>query len=101
MLSSSDALIITGIVTAAIASLAGAIVTVTNGINGRAERKNQSVKIEEVHGLVNSAMTEQKRITAMFAARVADATKDPKDIALAQEAQKIYDDAVRNAIKQV
>jgi hypothetical protein len=55
--------------------------------------------LRSVHGLVNSAMTEQKRLTWKFAQRVADTSSDPdqrvKDMALADEARKIYESAVR------
>jgi hypothetical protein len=68
------------------------------------QRMLTNVKVDEVkqqadgiHQLVNSAMTEQKRFTAQFASRVAEITHDPKDIALADEAQKIYDLAVQNS----
>jgi hypothetical protein len=53
-----------------------------------------------IHDLVNSAMVEQKRLTSLFAERAALSGK-PEDIALAEEAKKIYQAALENAQQNV
>jgi hypothetical protein len=48
------------------------------------------VVIEATHKLVNSAMDAQLRITMFALRRIADLTKDPVDVALAEDAEKTY-----------
>lgn len=93
LLATSDAVLITTLILASLTptlvALGGVIVSVVN-----------AKKITVVHDLVNSAMTEQKRLAAMFARRAADSTHDPKDIALAEEAEAAYQRALQTAKEQ-
>jgi len=52
--------------------------------------KEVTDKLSVIHDLVNSGMMEQKRLTMMALVRVADLTRDPRDIALADAASAIY-----------
>jgi|SRR5688572_10175863 len=44
-------------------------------------------KLNEIHGLVNSAMSVQLKITAVLARRLAGLTKDPADVKAAEDAE--------------
>lgn len=108
MISAHDGLVISGVIAAAAASISSAFINTINGINAKKERAVQTVKIEEVkveqgktagkieevHGLVNSASVELKRLVAFAFRRVANLTNDPGDIKAAEDAEKIYNDAV-------
>jgi hypothetical protein len=47
-------------------------------------------KLNTIHDLVNGSMSEQKRLTMMFARRIADLTKTPADEAIAKQAEKAF-----------
>ncbi len=49
---------------------------------------------DAVHGLVNSAMTEQKRLLAVSTRSKAEITKDPADVQEAEAAEQSYKDHV-------
>jgi uncharacterized protein related to proFAR isomerase len=53
--------------------------------------KEVTDKLTVIHDLVNSSMMEQKRLTMLALSHVAELTKDPKDIAIAQEASRIFE----------
>ena len=49
-------------------------------------------KLDEIHTLVNSGMTEQLRTVMLMSRRIAEATHDPDDVATADQAQVKYQD---------
>ena len=55
-------------------------------------RQVRNVKLNAIHDLVNGSMAEQKRLTMLFARRIADLTKNPADEALAKQAEKDFMD---------
>lgn len=52
-------------------------------------------KVVQVEKQGNSVSLELKRTNMVYARRLADATKDPGDIFLAEESQKAHEEAVR------
>ena len=48
-------------------------------------------KVEDIHALVNSSMTEQLRANMVMARRVADMTNLPEDLAMANEAAEKWE----------
>jgi len=49
-------------------------------------------KLDVIHGLVNSTLGSSLRFAALLARRVADLTKDPKDLGVALAATKAADE---------
>src|SRR4026208_2132269 len=45
---------------------------------------------QKTHALVNNAMSVQLKLNAVLARRVADSTKDPTDIKVAEMAEAVY-----------
>jgi hypothetical protein len=45
---------------------------------------------DAIHQLVNGNVAEQKRLNMLQARRIADLTRDPKDIALAEESEQVF-----------
>lgn len=52
--------------------------------------KVRDTKLSAIHDLVNGNVAEQKRLNMMQARRIADLTRDPKDLALAEESEIIF-----------
>jgi hypothetical protein len=50
------------------------------------------VKLDTIHGLVNSTLGTSLRFSALLARRVSDLTKDPKDSGIAMAATKAADE---------
>lgn len=55
----------------------------------KATAEKSTVKLDTIHTLVNSAMSDQKRIAAVLARRVALLTGSKEDEVIASEAEKI------------
>lgn len=47
-------------------------------------------KLDEIHSLVNGTMLDQKKITMVFAKRIAELTNNDSDKVIAQEAEREY-----------
>ncbi len=52
--------------------------------------KTRDTKLSAIHDLVNGNVAEQKRLNMMQARRIADLTRDPKDVILAEESERIF-----------
>jgi hypothetical protein len=52
-------------------------------------------KLADIHGLVNSQMTEQRRLLAISARTLAVSSNKPEHIILANEAERLYQEALR------
>ena len=50
---------------------------------------------KETHSLVNGNMEGQLRMTAIASRRLADSTKDPKDVEIAETAEKLLEDHIK------
>src|SRR5678815_441380 len=55
---------------------------------------------QKTHALVNNAMSVQLKLNAVLARRVADSTKDPTDIKVAEMAEAVYTEHVAKQAKQ-
>ena len=66
----------------------------TKDMLGDAALQIKSIKStgETTHGLVNNAMSKQLQLTARSLRRIAELTKDPKDIEAAQAAEFLIED---------
>jgi poly-D-alanine transfer protein DltD len=56
-------------------------------------------KQEEIHTLVNSNMTEQKRLVMIATRRLAEKTKDKSDVEEARLAKQVYEAQLKNQDK--
>jgi hypothetical protein len=79
-----------------VAVVASIVLQKTNAVQVKLALEEAGVKSDDklnvIHGLVNGNMTEQKRVTMLQASRIAAITKDPADIALAEDAARSYRD---------
>ena len=63
------------------------------------ETTKHNSKLDEIHNLVNGGMTDQKRIAMLQARRIADLTRDPKDVQLAEESQRVYEEHIFRMVR--
>jgi hypothetical protein len=64
------------------------------GIMNRLDARKAATIAGNIHTLVNSNMGVQLRVNWLQARRIADMTKLPSDIQLADEAEKLYNDHI-------
>ena len=61
-----------------------------NAVEAKQESKQNSVVIEKVHALVNSQMGATLNVARLATKRTAEVTGHPSDIAVAEEADRAY-----------
>ncbi len=77
---------------------------VRKALSTETKRQNESSivrdeKLDSIHALVNGTMLDQKKITMIFAKRIAELTQNPSDITIADEAEREYIEHQRHLSK--